>query len=55
MLQKTFNLPAICSSNARHVLEACKGNAGLDAAASAGKHIALKIINTMSLNTIINV
>jgi len=34
-LQHDFNLPFICSSNARHVVETLKGNAGLDATSSA--------------------
>jgi hypothetical protein len=36
-LQRDYRLPFICSSNARHVVETLKGNAGLDATASAGK------------------
>ena len=34
--QKEFGLPFICSSNARHVVETLKGNAGLEATANAG-------------------
>jgi len=34
--QREFHLPSICSSNARHVVETLKGNAGLEATASAG-------------------
>jgi len=34
--QKEFSLPFLCSSNARHVVETLKGNAGLEATASAG-------------------
>jgi len=37
-LQHDFNLPFLCSSNARHVLETLKGNAGLDATSSAGHY-----------------
>ena len=37
-LQHDFNLPFICSSNARHVVETLKGNAGLDATSSARHH-----------------
>jgi len=33
--QKEFGLPYLCSSNARHVVETLKGNAGLEATASA--------------------
>ena len=35
-LQKEYSLPFLCSSNARYVIETLKGNAGLDATASAG-------------------
>ena len=35
-LQTEYNLPNMCSSNARHVLETLKGTSGLDATASAG-------------------
>lgn len=34
--QREFALPFICSSNARHVVETLKGNAGLEATANAG-------------------
>ena len=36
LLKKQFDLPYLCSSNARHVVETLKGSAGLDATASAG-------------------
>jgi len=38
-LQHDFNLPFLCSSNARHVLETLKGNAGLDATSSAAQSV----------------
>ena len=34
--QKQFVLPFLCSSNARHVVETLKGNAGLEATANDG-------------------
>ena len=35
-LQREFNLPSICSSNARPVIETLKGTSGLGASSSAG-------------------
>jgi len=35
-MQRDFGLPSMCSGNARHVVETLKGNANLDASASAG-------------------
>jgi len=35
-LQRDFELPSLCSSNARHVIETMKGNANLDANSSTG-------------------
>jgi len=37
-LQHDFDLPFICSFNARYVVETLKGNAGLDATSSARHH-----------------
>jgi hypothetical protein len=44
-LQGEFGLPFLCSSNARHVVETAKGNAGLDVGASAGKLLVCKTVN----------